>query len=296
MHPDKRWMAVAVREDSRWHLAPPEPVIDTVGFFDRLARLSPDGRILAGFDFPIGLPVSYGERTDLPDFPKALRGFGTGPWADWFRVCEQPGEISLHRPFYPRRPGGTSRRHLFDGLGLESSQLLRTCDHATSTRPQACMLFWTLGGNQVGKAAIAGWRELIIPNLGRIGLWPFHGPLSGLLDRHPVVVAETYPGEAYGHLSIPRRPVWSKRRQDHRRRFAGTLHDAITARGHVACQRFRDLVADGFGADASGEDRFDATVGLLAMLDVLEGFRPEGAPDRPAVSTWEGWILGQASS
>jgi len=24
-------------------------------------------------------------------------------------------------------------------------------------------MFWTLGGNQVGKAAISGWRELLAP-------------------------------------------------------------------------------------------------------------------------------------
>ena len=35
-------------------------------------------------------------------------------------------------------------------------------------------------------------------------------------------------------------------------------------------------VKDGFTATSSGEDQFDAVVGLLGMLDVVEGHRPEG--------------------
>ncbi len=288
-------MGVAVRRDSRWHLAPPEPVGDMATLLDRLAARSGNGRILAGFDFPIGLPAPYGDRTGLGDFPTALGSFGTGPWADWFRVCERADEVSLHRPFYPQRPGGTSRPHLCEGLGLASSELLRACDLATASRPDACLLFWTLGGNQVGKAAIAGWRELIIPNLARIGLWPFGGPLSDLLDRHRIVVAETYPGEAYAHVGIAHRPV-RKRWQEARRICAEPLLGVISTRGHDAPQALRALIAEGFGADASGEDPFDATVGLLAMLEVVDGHRPEGAPQAPHVTTWEGWILGQAPS
>jgi hypothetical protein len=293
--PKKRWMAVGVRDREDWHLAPPEPVGDTDTLFDRLVLRSRDRRVLAGFDFPIGLPAAYGERTDLSDFPSALRRFGSGPWAAWFDVCERPEEICPHRPFYPYRPGGTSRHYLFDGLRLDKSKLLRACDRATTTRPQACMLFWTLGGNQVGKAAISGWRDVIVPSLDSIGLWPFQGSLSGLIDRHRIVVAETYPAEAYTHVGIAHRPV-RKKVQEARRNCAGPLLGIISKRGHVPQQPLCELIADGFGADASGEDRFDSMVGLLAMLDVVVGHRSEGTPDRPSIKTWEGWILGQAAS
>jgi hypothetical protein len=42
-------------------------------------------------------------------------------------------------------------------------RLRRQCERATPTRRAACPLFWTLGSNQVGKAAISGWQEVIAP-------------------------------------------------------------------------------------------------------------------------------------
>ncbi|MBD0274833.1 MAG: hypothetical protein ICV73_23265 [Acetobacteraceae bacterium] len=54
-------------------------------------------------------------------------------------------------------------------------------------------------------------------------------------------------------------------------------------------------VADGFGADAAGEDRFDSVVGLLGLIGVLDGARPDFVPDDPWVRRWEGWVLGQTA-
>jgi hypothetical protein len=54
-------------------------------------------------------------------------------------------------------------------------------------------------------------------------------------------------------------------------------------------------VADGFGADAAGEDRFDCTLGVLCALNVLAGHRPAFVPDDPWVRRWEGWVLGQTA-
>jgi hypothetical protein len=42
------------------------------------------------------------------------------------------------------------------------------------------------------------------------------------------------------------------------------------------------------------EDDFDATVGLLSMLQVVTGRSRADVPDDPAVRTIEGWILGQS--
>ena len=52
---------------------------------------------------------------------------------------------------------------------------------------------------------------------------------------------------------------------------------------------------DGFGADAAGEDRFDCVLGLLCVLNVLAGNRPDIAPDDPWIRRWEGWVLGQTA-
>ena len=54
-------------------------------------------------------------------------------------------------------------------------------------------------------------------------------------------------------------------------------------------------VAAGFGADAAGEDRFDSLIGLLGLVGVLDGARPDFVPDDPWVRRWEGWVLGQTA-
>ncbi|MBX4923971.1 DUF429 domain-containing protein [Rhizobium bangladeshense] len=294
----KRWMCVAVRRGTGWIISAPEPVGDTSDLIPRLRRRSEtDGALLMGFDFPIGLPVAYGGASGLADFRSALRAFGSGPYAQWFDVAEHRDAISIHRPFYPMRPGGTQRQHLFDALNIEDgSDLLRRCERATADRGNACMLFWTLGGNQVGKAAITGWREIIIPNLDDVALWPFDGTFSELLKPGATIVAETYPGDVYGQLGIPRRPVWSKRQQSGRRSVGTHLLRWLANRPHVDGKAVEEMIHDGFGVDKSGEDQFDATIGLLGMIDVVEGRRAEGAPTTQDVMTWEGWILGQQTS
>src|SRR4029079_19473112 len=93
---------------------------------------------------------------------ETLPGLGRGEWRRFFEPAVLPGEIALGRPFYPARPGGTSQAHLVEGLGVASmDDLLRRCDRRTATRRAACSIFWTLGANQVGRAAIAGWREVL---------------------------------------------------------------------------------------------------------------------------------------
>lgn len=289
----KRWMAVAVKAVNRWHIQPPELVGDTSTLFDRLRRrASEPGSLLVGFDFPIGLAEAYARVAGLGSFREALALFGSGVWSDWYRVADHRDRISLHRPFYPTRPGGTARAHLFDALGIsDASSLLRQCERATSDRQAACMLFWTLGGNQVGKGAITGWREIILPGLDEIGLWPFDGTLADLISSKPIVVAETYPGDVYRQLGI-QRSGWSKRRQSDRVRIGQSILSWLAARPSVDGDLLLPFINDGFGPDKAGEDRFDATVGLLGMLDVVDGRRDEGAPANDAVHVWEGWILG----
>lgn len=290
----KRWMTVARRIDGRMVISAPEPVGDTASLVERLqARATGEGPLLIGFDFPIGLPQLYGARTGVPSFRALLTELGHGAWADWFRVAGSREEIALTRPFYPARPGGTRRSHLFEALEMQATDLLRLCEQPGEGRQTPAMLFWTLGGNQVGKAAITGWREVIIPHLPDVGLWPFDGSLADLLAHHAVVMAETYPGDAYGQIGIPRRPVWSKRRREGRLSVSPFLERWIAGRPHVDADALMPVIADGFGADRAGEDRFDSTVGLFAMLDVLAGARPEGAPAESAVRQWEGWIFGR---
>ncbi|MGR9371110.1 DUF429 domain-containing protein [Rhizobium leguminosarum] len=289
----KRWMAVAIKRGGHWHVQPPELVGDTSSLFDRLQRRAVDpGALLVGFDFPIGLPEAYARAAGLGSFREALTLFGSEIWSDWYSVASHRDHISLRRPFYPVRPGGTARAHLFDALGIsDASSLLRVCERATAHRQAACMLFWTLGGNQVGKGAISGWREIIVPRLDEIGLWPFDGSLAELANSKPVIVAETYPGDVYRQIGMPR-SGWSKRRQADRLRMGRSILPWLAARPDLDTGLLQPFIDDGFGSDKAGEDRFDAAVGLLGMLDVVDGRRGEGIPAVDALRKWEGWILG----
>ncbi|MBP2547914.1 hypothetical protein J2858_000807 [Neorhizobium galegae] len=289
----KRWMTVAIRDGTRWQIAAPELVGDTATLIERLrARSNRDGALLLGFDFPIGLPEAYARAAGIGSFREALSLFGSGVWSDWYSVADHRNRISLHRPFYPARPGGTQRAHLFEALDVgDPRSLLRQCERATTDRQAACMLFWTLGGNQVGKGAITGWREIIVPNLDVIGLWPFDGRLADLVARTPCVITETYPGDVYRQLGMPR-GGWSKRRQADRQSKGLALRSWLANRETIDATSLLPIIDDGFGADTAGEDRFDAAVGLLGMLDVVDGRREEGTPASDAVQRWEGWILG----
>ncbi len=301
IHPGKRWVARAVlAEDGRYRAARPGPAGSLDSFLDELGAEAGDRpSILLGVDFPIGLPAAYAARAGIEDFTALLPRLGQGPWRDFFRVAERQGEVSLARPFFPQRPGSkgeVSKRQLIDGLGLDgSSDLLRVCDRATPRRPAAAALFWTLGAQQVGKAAITGWRDLLIPALaaGRdLKIWPFDGPLYGLMAPGRVVVAETYPGEVYRHFGLAFR-AGGKRTQEGRMANGPALIELADSLGLLLDGGLRSDFEGGFGAGARGEDPFDAAVGLLGMLNVLRGGRSPGVPDDPVVQRIEGWILGQ---
>jgi hypothetical protein len=54
-------------------------------------------------------------------------------------------------------------------------------------------------------------------------------------------------------------------------------------------------LAKGFDPDRSGDDGFDAVVGLLGMLDVVLGNLESGEPEDDTTQI-EGWILGYLAS
>lgn len=301
LHPKKRWMAVAVRAGDTWHLSAPEPVGALDDLFPRLCNQAGGGPVLAGFDFPLGLPIAYARRAGIDAFPRFLKGLGGA--APFFRVCERADEISHERPFYPQRPGGTRQALLLEGLGVRTmDDLRRRCERATPNRPAACPLFWTLGGNQVGKAAITGWRDLIGPALADpaldVALWPFDGYLAHLHRPGRVVVAETYPAEFYRHLGVRFRGGEGKRSRAARQANAPALlawARAAHKAGHavVPNDALTAQLEGGFGTGPVGEDRFDAAVGMFGMLNLVLGMRPLPEPTDPQVRHVEGWILGQ---
>ncbi len=302
-NPRKRWQAVASRTaDGRYHVTAAEPVGDTATWLDRLRqRADPGGSILLGLDLPLGVPLAWAQRAGVADFAALLPQLGRDDWVDLYRPAVRPDEISLHRPFYPYRPGGTRHQHLLDGLGLNNKdELYRVCDRGHAGRGRAAPLFWTLGAKAVGKAAITAWRDVLGPALRErkdVVLWPFAGTLDELLQDGLIVVAETYPAEFYSHfaLSFPPGPDGKrgKRVQASRAATAPALLDWVAANPVSLDAGLRDLLLDGFGPEKAGEDPFDATVGLLGMLNVVLGGRPSLEPADDDIRQIEGWILGQ---
>lgn len=292
----KRWMAIATRRNGSWFINQPEPVGESRDFFQRLRlRNKQADTLLVGFDFPIGVPASYGTLTGSYCFKSFLPLLGKGDWKNWFEVCSETAQITINQPFYPRRPGGTKRIHLEERLGLDFNSLLRVCERATPNRQAACSLFWTLGGNQVGKGAISGWRELLQPNLSQLAIWPYDGTLEFLTKNRHTIIVETYPGDVYSQISLPPKKEWSKRKHAGRRTAGVGLTSWVAESQVAASDELMQAIGNGFDDHPAGEDQFDAVVGLFGMIDVLEN-RRSAAPGELSKETieWEGWILGQS--
>jgi len=125
-------------------------------------------------------------------------------------------------------------------------------------------------------------------------LWPFDGSLSALSESRRLVICETYPAEAYGQIGLRFPPGASKRRQSDRRGAAPVLFGWASRNGVSFSGGMRNTIVEGFGSGASGEDQFDAALGLFGMIEVVDGRRP-AAPESIGAINCEGWILGQAA-
>lgn len=301
-HPGKRWLARASRTASGgWTLQRAEPVGDPGTL---VARAGEGHSVLLGFDFPIGLPEAYARLAGVDSFRAVLPDLGSDRWVRFFEVASRLDEVSLERPFYPQGladAGDRPKAAFHARLGVAAgTSLLRGCERPYGQRGAACELFWTKGGNQVGKAAIAGWREVLQPAL-RAGasLWPFDGELARLLERGGAVLLETYPADVYRRLGL----VWrqaadargktGKRVQADRRANAPAFVRWADRAGVELSAGLREEIDDGFGARADGEDRFDAVVGLIGMLDTLLDPAPLPEPRAESLVRIEGWIFGQ---
>ena len=206
-----------------------------------------------------------------------------------------PSEISKYRPFYPHKPGGRKQRHLLDALkSANINELRRECELGCEGRKAACSLFWTLGPNQVGKAAIIGWRDVLAPALENdksVVLWPFDGSLDRLLKPGNVVIVETYPAECYGWF-FQGGLRGKKGDAEVRKGVAGALFRWAGKANIKLDPELTQNIEQGF---PEGDDAFDATVGLFGMLEVLLGRRLPGDPNEGTLRKLEGWILGQVS-
>jgi hypothetical protein len=304
-NPAKCWLAIATLLPGGSYCIHSLDRVENVG--DLLVRLgslaAASGSSLVGFDFPIGLPRAYARLAGIDSFLDALPGFGEGQWANFYKVASRLDEVSLHRPFYPDKPAGAKRETLTTALKLEWSELYRQCERTHPNRRAACPLFWTLGGQQVGKAAIHGWSEVLVPSLknsqARLAIWPFSGKLDTLLKPGRVVVLETYPAEFYHLLGIrfsPRRPGLKsgKRHQGDRKQNVSRILGWCERYSIAMDSSIKIRLEDGFGSHSWGEDAFDAMIGLVGMINTLEQWQLENEPLDRSLRRIEGWIFGQS--
>jgi hypothetical protein len=291
--PKKRWLCNAVLEGDGYRAHSPAPVGDHRGFMNRVKNETGEtGAAVVGFDFPIGILARYAALLGVTEFKPFLLQLGGGDFVDFYRISVTSSEVSKYRPFYPQAPGRTKHSHLLSALGLTFiDELRRKCDLANDVRRAACPLFWTLGANQVGRAAIIGWQDVLAPAVGSdksVVLWPFDGSLDSLLKPGNIVVVETYPAECYCWF-FQSEPLRGKGKLEVRRQAGPALLKWAHSANVTLAPELRRTIEDGFPND----DAFDATVGLFGMLEVILNRRNSGEPDDEGVRKIEGWIFGQ---
>jgi hypothetical protein len=271
--PKKRWLARAVLERGHYVAHPPAPVGEHKALVQRIRAEIAGDAALVGFDFPIGIPGSYARLIGVTQFKffcsasAAVSGRSSSMHADIHRK-------SLHHvPSTHRGPNARStptssldwvrpRSMTFEG---------RARGHMTAEKA-ACPLFWTLGANQVGKAAISGWWDVLIPALrgnSRPLLWPFDGSLDDLLKPGNLIIAETYPAEYCGWLF--HEAINGKGKLEVRKRAGSDKLQWADDAEVLLDSDLKDMIALGFPND----DAFDATVGLFGMLEVVLGMEAE---------------------
>jgi len=294
--PNRRVLAKAWLQDDGSYLAEePLIVVDNPGELLQVLRseAGSEGKILAGFDFPIGLPASYAENVGISDYLKVLPEFGFGRWQEFYNLAEVPDQVNPYRPFYPHAPGGAAHAHLVNGLGVNDfNDLRRRCEQGGNGMHPATPLFWTLGPGQVGAGAIIGWRDMLAPALrsGEVDLkiWPFQGKLAKLIASGRIVVTETYPSEFRHHLGIN-----NGNNQENRIAASNSILGLASSLELMVPGGLQNHIQNGFGNGQNARDQYDAFVGLIGMLNVLRGNRPEGVPTDDTVFKIEGWILGK---
>lgn len=282
--PQRRALAVAVPNGRSWHVEwLVSPVTDD-GLLKLLAEV-PRPAVL-GMDLPLGVPEAYARKLGLEAFPDLLAMLDRPAFSDFGQPARTPDEIDLYRPFYPQAPGGTLRTHLSERLDIPISNLYRRCEGSTAYRSQASPLFWTNGPQQVGKAALNAWYDVVRPAMGAHAavLWPFAGDMTALVAEGRLVIAETYPTDVRRRLA-PELNGLAMAHAGNRRQVVGAVREQVPP------LRLGAGIEAEAGQGFATADRFDAFIGLLGMIWLAEaGWRPE-APQEDRLRV-EGWMLG----
>ncbi|MBO6802936.1 MAG: hypothetical protein JJ893_06665 [Thalassospira sp.] len=80
--------------------------------------------------------------------------------------------------------------------------------------------------------------------------------------------------------------------QGSRKEFLQKLRDNASTKGIKISPAVWADIKDGFGPDHGKDDAFDALIGVMGLIEIAEGRRPEHLPRTPSILEREGWIVG----
>ena len=228
-----------------------------------LARTLP-GRVLIGVD--VGMGVSSGfwelvladcESAPPQDFVQWLGGID--PEGGFFETAAHPGHWSVRRPWFAVRKGSGG---LTSFTGKTGDNLHRRLAAATTAKP----IFAVSGiPGSVGSGTREIWRELVpmLKESRDFAVWPFEGDAEFRHPQHEILLAETYPGLAYGAVLADELPtarlVIAKRNDAQRVEACKRLAAANWVRRSRVELPNLDLAQ-------AGEDDFDALFTAAAVL------------------------------
>ena len=231
--------------------------------------LSPNGRVLVGFDFAFSFPrFDRGEFfPNVPDAPSTVADL----WLCVDDVCEATGDF-----FAGAFVEGSRYARYFQG-GVRYEPRLRITDERCRRvglgRPES--IFRLVGPAQVAKGSLAGMRVLhyLRFKVPHLCIWPF----DRLPESRSVIVAvDMYPGAFVRISSAARGKV----------RDMQTLNQVLEFYGSAP---LRGRILD----DGSEDDKADALI-AAAALRRLSGDGTVWNPPGLSVARWwqEGWIFG----
>ncbi len=222
------------------------------------------GRVLVGVDVGMGVPYGFW-RLALAE----CGGSSPGNFAQWlanvdsdsgfFETAARPDQWSPRQPWFAvgKGPGG-----LTAFTGKTSDNLHRRLAAATNAKP----IFAVSGiPGSVGSGTREIWRELV-PMLKEprdFAVWPFEGDAEFCHPEHEILLAETYPGLAYGAVLADELPaarlVIAKRNHTQRVEACKRLAAANWVReSRVELPELEPAL--------TGEDDFDALFTAAAVL------------------------------
>lgn len=228
-----------------------------------LARTLP-GRVLIGVDVGMGVSCGFwklvlaGRETAPPkDFVQWLGDID--PESGFFETAAHPGQWSVRRPWFAVGKGSGG---LTSFTGKTGDNLHRRLAAATTAKP----IFAVSGiPGSVGSGTREIWRELV-PMLKKprdLAVWPFEGDTEFGHAEHEILLAETYPGLAYGAVLADELPtarlVIAKRNDAQRVEACKRLAAANWV--HKSRVELPDLEPA-----QAGEDDFDALFTAAAVL------------------------------